>query len=316
MMKEYLVAHGVQNVLNLSYEELQNAYSNTIKEELKHYNSLFQEDIGDDSLVFAESDDVNSILKVEITSPLQAHDHIYTLLHTYSPTDLISIMSDMKVSIPYMRLQRMIEVQHIRLQEELLDSINLELESLPEQERETLMFFYENIRKDVLYLAKIKERLKSKAVVDYLEDTAKLKLDILQSHLNKHIEYEYKPFFDNSDIKKEAIRRILAISGIYSKTELFDMQIDNLKELEQAILKQKAEDERVAKLTKKYIDVFDGIASLSEEEFQNICREVIDTLGYAILTEIASYYESRNPHYIANKINAFLNSPSSSKIKN
>ncbi len=316
LVKEYLRVHGVDNVLELDHDELIKEYEKTIREGIKYYHDLLEED--DSAMDFLEPKkrDVIEVLKKAQTTD-EIYEILYEFLHVYTPTDLIAFMAEIKMPVPYTRLQRIIAIVHARVQEEVLDRIKVDLEALPPQERETLIAYYENMRDDIMSLAALHKKYRSAGTLEYLRSTAETKLNIMQSFLSKDLETEYKPFYDGSKEKRTLIGKILEISGIYTKNELFDMKIEELKVTHDEIMQQVLQKEREQQLIKKYIEIFEDFAGISEDEFKEYCYEMQDSTSEEIMSEIISHFTTKN-HFISNKINNVLSSrdPSKNLLKN
>lgn len=300
-VKEYLRTHGVDNVVDLGLEELQTEYERVVREGIAYYHNLLQEENSEIEFLEAKKRDVIEVLKQAQTTD-DIYDILYEFLHTYMPTDLIAFMAEIKMPVPYTRLQKIIAIVHARVQDEVLDAIKSDLENLPPQERETLISHYEDMRDDILALEKLHNRYKSSGTLEYLRTTAETKLHIMQTFLNKDLESEYKPFYDNSKEKRTLIAKILEISGIYTKNELFDMKIADLQSTYDEIMQQVLQKEREQKLMKRYIEIFEDSAGITEEEFKAHCRDMQENLPDDIVGEIISHFTTRN-HFIANKIN-------------
>ncbi len=311
IMKDYIRAHGVSNVLDLGLDELKEEYEKTIREGIKYYNDLLRED--DSNLEFLESKqkDVISVLKKAQTTD-EIYEILYEFLYIYTPTDLIAFMAEIKMPVPYNRLQKIIAIVHARVQDEILDEIKRDLEFLPPQERETLITYYEGMRDDIISLSKLHKKYKSGGTLDYLRSIAEAKLTIMQSFLVKDLETEYKPFYDNSKEKRTLIGKILEISGIYTKNELFNMKINELQVTYDEIMQQVLQKEKEQQVIKKYIEIFEDFAGISEEEFKNYCYEMQDNVTEEMMGEIISHFTTRN-HFITNKINNVLSGRSLSK---
>lgn len=311
LLKEYLRAHGVDNVIDLDIEELQAEYEKVVREGILYYHNLLQEENSEIEFLETKKRDVIEILKKAQTTD-DIYDILYEFLHTYMPTDLIAFMAEIKMPVPYTRLQKIISIVHARVQDEVLDNIKNDLKSLPQQERETLIAHYEGMRDDVLLLEKLHNRYKSSGTLEYLRLTAETKLNIMQTFLSRDLESEYKPFYDNSKEKRSLIAKILEISGIYTKNELFDMKISDLQTTYDEIMQQVLQKEREQKLMKRYIELFEDSAGITEYEFKSHCKDMQDNLPDDIVGEIISYFTTHN-HFIANKINNVLSGKSMNK---
>ena len=310
-LKEYLRTHGVDNVVDLGLEELQTEYERIVREGISYYRNLLQEENSEIEFLEAKKRDVIDVLKQAQTTD-DIYDILYEFLHTYMPTDLIAFMAEIKMPVPYTRLQKIIAIVHARVQDEVLDKIKSDLESLPPQERETLIAHYESMRNDVLWLEKLHNRYKSSGTLEYLRSTAETKLNIMQTFLSRDLESEYKPFYDNSKEKRTLIAKILEISGIYTKNELFDMKIADLQATYDEIMQQVLQKEREQKLMRRYIELFEDSAGITEDEFKGHCKDMQDSLPDDIIGEIISHFTTRN-HFIANKINNVLSGKSMNK---
>lgn len=310
-LKEYLRVHGVDNVIDLGFEELQVEYERVVREGIAYYHNLLQEENSEIEFLEAKKRDVIEVLKQARTTN-DIYDILYEFLHTYMPTDLIAFMAEIKMPVPYVRLQKIISIVHARVQDEVLDIIKSDLDNLPPQERETLISHYESMRGDILFLEKLHNRYKSSGTLEYLRATAETKLHIMQTFLNKDLESEYKPFYDNSKEKRTLIAKILEISGIYTKNELFDMKIADLQATYDEIMQQVLQKEREQKLMKRYIELFEDSAGITEYEFKAHCRDMQENLPDDIVSEIITHFTTRN-HFIANKINNVLAGKSMNK---
>lgn len=310
-LKEYLRTHGVNNVIDLGLEELQVEYERVVREGIAYYHNLLQEENSTIEFLEAKKRDVIDALKQAQTTD-DIYDILYEFLHSYMPTDLIAFMAEIKMPVPYTRLQKIIAIVHARVQDEVLDNIKSDLENLPAQERETLISHYEDMRDDILSLEKLHNKYKSSGTLEYLRTTAETKLHIMQTFLSKDLESEYKPFYDNSKEKRTLIAKILEISGIYSKSELFDMKIADLQTTYDEIMQQVLQKEREQKLMKRYIEIFEDSAGMTEEEFKAHCLDMQENLPDDIVSEIISHFTTRN-HFIVNKINNVLSGKSMNK---
>lgn len=304
MTREYLKVHGIKNVADLNYEEMEEEYKRLVKEGLTYYYDLLKEQDSNSEILEPKKQDVVQVLK-QIETIDELYATMYEFLHTHSPTDLIAFMAEFKMPVPYSRLQRIIAIIHARVQDEILDSIKNDLASLPAQERETLLAYYEGMRDDVIALEKLRNNYKSIGTLNYLRATAETKLNIMQNFASKDLETEYKPFYDNSKEKRTLIAKILKISGIYTKAELFQMKIAELEAIYQEIAQQIMEKEREHKMMRKYIEIFEDSAGMSESEFKAYCIEMYENGSEEFVNEVISHFSSRN-HFIANKINNAL----------
>lgn len=305
ILKEYLKMHGVDNVLDLGYEELQEKYREVVYEGVSYYRGLLQGNDVELEILDSEKKSAIDTLK-NITEMDELYEKLHEFLHIYFPTDLIALMAELKMPVSYNRLRKIVSIVHSRVQDEVLDDIKLDLDSFPQQERETLISYYEGRRNDVVALQRLHAKYKSSSMlVDYLRSTAETKLSIMQTFLGKDLESEYKPFYDNSKEKQTLISKILEISGIYKKQELFDMKIAELQSTYQEIMAQVVQKEREQKLMKKYIEVFEDSAGITEEDFKSHCRDMQASLPDEIVHEIIGHFTTRN-HFIANKITNVL----------
>lgn len=314
-VKEYLRVHGVDNVIDLSYEELKQEYEKTIRENISYYYSLFDTKNHDseflESILNTKKRDVIDVLK-QIQTIDEVYEVLYEFLHVYSPTDLVAFMAELKMPVSYTKLQKIIAIVYARVQDEILDSLKSDLENLPSQERETLIAHYEKMKNDITYLTKLHTKYQSPETLDYLRLTAETKLNIMQEFLSKDLETEYKPFYDNTKEKRTLVAKILEISGIYSKSELLDMKIADLQVTYDEIMQQVLQREREQKLMRRYIEIFEDSAGITEEEFKSHCNEMQAKLSQDTVGEIISHFTTLN-HFIANKINNVLSGKSMNK---
>lgn len=311
MVKEYLRLHGVDNVLDLDHEELEKEYEKTVHEGYRYYQSLINDGGGVEFYAPPREDVVAALKKVQTIDEM--YDTCYKFLFLYIPTDLIAFMAELKMPVPYSRLKKIIDIIHARVQDEVLDNIKLDLESLPRQEMETLIAHYESMRGNIAELQRIHEKYKSSGMLDYIRSMAEMKLDIVQSFMPKDMEMEYKPFYDNSKEKRTLVSKILAISGIYTKQELFDMKIAELQETYDEIMKQVLAKEREQKLLRKYIEIFEDSAGITEDKFKEYCKDMQEELSEENIHEIINYFTTRN-HFISNKINNVLSGKDMNKM--
>ncbi|MWV62250.1 hypothetical protein DCO58_05220 [Helicobacter saguini] len=311
MVKEYLRLHGVDNVLDLDHEELEKEYEKIVHEGYKYYQSLINDGGGVEFYAPPREDVVAALKRVQTIDEM--YDTCYRFLFMYIPTDLIAFMAELKMPVPYSRLKRIIDIIHARVQDEVLDNIKLDLESLPRQEMETLISHYESMRNNIMELQRIHEKYKSSGTLDYVRSMAEMKLDIVQSFMAKDMEMEYKPFYDNSKEKRTLVSKILAISGIYTKQELFDMKIAELQETYDEIMKQVLAKEREQKLMRKYIEIFEDSAGITEDKFKEYCADMQEELNEENIHEIINYFTTRN-HFISNKINNVLSGKDMNKM--
>ncbi|RDU66771.1 hypothetical protein CQA53_03100 [Helicobacter didelphidarum] len=300
-VKEYLRLHGVDNVLDLDHEELEQQYVKTVREGIDYYRSLLYE--GNVHFSPPKHDVIEALKKVQTIDEM--FQTLYDFLHMFTPTDLIAFMSELKMPVPYRRLKNIITIVHARVQDEILDNIKRDLRDFPKQERETLIAYYESKRNDIIGLENLHEKYKSSGTLAYLRSTAETKLDIMQTFLSKDLELEYKPYYDNSKEKRTLVSKILEISGIYTKQELFDMKIADLQSTYNEIMQQVLQKEKEQKLMRKYIEAFEDSAGITEEEFKGYCQDMREDLSEDLVNEIINYFTTRN-HFIANKINNVL----------
>lgn len=311
MVKEYLRLHGINNVLDLDHEELEKEYSKVVHESYKYYQTLISDGSGVELYAPPREDVVSALKKVETIDEM--YETCYKFLFTYIPTDLIAFMAELKMPVPYSRLKKIVAIIHARVQDEILDSIKLDLESLPQQERETLISHYESIRDNVIELQNIHEKYRSSGTIEYIKSMAETKLNIIQSFMPKELELEYKPFYDNTKEKRTLVNKILDISGIYTKQELFDMQIAELQSTYDEIMQQVMQKEKEQRLLRKYIEIFEDSAGITEEKFKEYCREMQEELTEENIHEIINYFTTRN-HFISNKINNVLSGKDMNKM--
>ncbi|PAF49003.1 hypothetical protein BKH43_07490 [Helicobacter sp. 13S00401-1] len=303
-MREYLKAHGKSSDA-LDSEEIVKDYEELVKENIDYYfNLLKDDDILQTSNIFLEHKTLQSDLaSVKTVSDL--YGIIYKHLKFYSPSDLASFIHEVNLPITSKQIIRIISLMHAMLQDELLDSINLELKDLPKEEEETLMHHYEGIRDDVMALESAYHKLSSKRTLEYVKQLTTMKLDIMQHYLPNEMEEEYKPYYDNTKEKKEVINKILQISKIYSKAQLFDMNIKQLVDIKNTIVEQNRLTEKQRKNYKKYIEIFEDTANLSEEVFNENVRNALELLTNEQLSELLLYFNTRN-HFILNKLNTAI----------
>lgn len=311
MVREYLRIHGVNNVLDLDHEELEKEYEKVVHESYRYYESLIN-DGGDVEFYSPPKEDVVSTLK-KVQTIDEMYDTCYRLLFLHIPTDLISFMSELKMPVPYSRLKKIIDIIHARVQDEVLDNIKLDLESLPRQERETLISHYEGMRGNVMALQNIHNKYKNSSTLDYIRSMAQIKLGIIESFLSRDLETEYKPFYDNTKEKRTLVSKILEISGIYTKQELFDMKIAELQSTYDEIMAQVLQKEKEQRLMKKYIEIFEDSAGITEDKFKEYCKDMQEELPEDIVGEIITYFTTRN-HFISNKINNVLSGKDMNKM--
>ncbi|RDU73650.1 hypothetical protein CQA66_00185 [Helicobacter aurati] len=301
VIKEYLKFHGVENVLDLEFEELKEKYEQVVRDGVSYYRDiLYSDDVDAEILDIGKKDTVEALKKIENTEEL--YSKLHEFLYRYVPTDLIALMSELKMPVSYNRLRKIVAIVHAMVQDEILDTIKFDLHTFPQQERETLIAYYENQRDDIMMLQKLHAKYKSMGMLEYLRDTAETKLVIMQTFLPRDLESEYKPFYDNSKEKQTLISKILEISGIYTKQELFNMQIAQLQVTYQEIMEQVLQKEREQKLMKKYIEIFEDSAGITEYDFKLHCHEMQANLPSEIINEVINHFMTRN-HFIANKIN-------------
>lgn len=303
LIKNYLRFHGVENVSDLSYDEIQEAYEKCVREGVNYYNALLY---GNDFL--SEGEKLNVVEHISSVSNIdELYNMLYKWLHFYTPSDISAFMTDINLNIPinYIRLQNIVNVVFARVQEELIDKISLNIQTIPNEERQNLITYYETIRDDVVHLQKINKYYSSKSTIDYLRETSAIKFDIVKTHFSKNIEHEYKAYFDNTKEKKELVANILAITRVYTKNKLFDMTINELNEIYTYIIEQNKINETKQRLLRKYIDIFEEIPILSDNDFTSRLYDATNDLGENMLGELAIHFSQRN-QFISNKINAFL----------
>lgn len=311
MVKEYLRLHGVDNVLDLDHEELEKEYEKIVHEGYRYYESLLNDNDGIEFYAPPREDVVAALKRVDTIDEM--YDTCYKFLFIYVPTDLIAFMAELKMPVPYSRLKRIVDIIHARVQDEVLDDIKLDLESLPKQERETLIAHYESMRNNIVELQRIHEKYKNSGTLEYIRSMAETKLGIIETFMARDMESEYKPFYDNSKEKRTLVSKILAISGIYTKQELFDMKIADLQSTYDEIMKQVLQKEKEQKLMKKYIEIFEDSAGITEDKFKEHCKEMQEELPDDIVQEIINYFTTRN-HFISNKINNVLSGKDMNKM--
>lgn len=312
-VKEYLRAHGVDNAVDLSFDELQEKYEQTVREGISHYHKLLNEDNPEleSPLNDEEKKGIIETLKGLKTTD-EVYEALYEFMHTYQPADLMAFMAELSMPVPYGLLQRILSIIHSRLQDEMLDSIKKALGVIPAQERETLLAHYESMRNNTAKLSIVYNRLNSPSTLSYIQATAETKLNIIESFLTKDMEREYKPFYDNSKEKTTLIENILNISGIYSKAELFNMTIAELSENYDEIMIQTRQKERIEKLIRKYIEIFEEFATLPDSEFNSYCKEMAEVLDENAISEVIEHFSHKN-HFISSKIRGIIYGPEISK---
>ncbi|PAF43523.1 hypothetical protein BKH40_06870 [Helicobacter sp. 11S02629-2] len=303
-MREYIKAHG-GDYSKTDSEDLVKDYEDLVKENLSYYFDLIKDDdILQTSNIFLEHKILqNDLASVKTVSDL--YDVIHKHLKFYSPSDLASFIHEVNLPISSKQLLRIINIMHAMLQDELLDSIALELKDLPKEEEETLIHHYEGIREDVMALESACRKLSSAKTLEYVKDLTTIKLDIMQHYLPADMEDEYKPYYDNTKEKKDVINKILQISKIYSKAQLFDMNIKQLVDIKNTIVEQNRLTEKQRKSYKKYIEVFEDTANLSEEVFNENVRNALEALSNEQMSELLLYFNTRN-HFILNKLNTAI----------
>ena len=311
MVKEYLRLHGVDNVMDLDHDELEEQYVKMVHEGYDYYQSLMNDGSGIEFFSPPKDDVVAALKGVETIDEM--YEVSYKFLHTYMPTDLIAFMAELKMPVPYARLKKIIAIIHARVQDEVLDNIKCDLDTFPKQERETLVAHYESLRNDIVGLQAIHEKYKNSGTLEYIRTMAETKLNIMQSFLNRDLESEYKPFYDNSKEKRTLVSKIMEISGIYTKQELFAMKIAELQATYDEIMQQVLQKEKEQKLMKKYIEIFEDSAGIAEEQFKEYCNEMQEALPGDIVNEIINYFTTRN-HFISNKINNVLSGKDMNKM--
>lgn len=296
--KEYLRAHGISDIDRLSYDEINTAYEKCIREGIQYFNDSLKEN--KQIVVEEEARDINADLD-NVKNMQDMYEMIYEYLHFYSPSDVVAFLAESKFSINYKKLNKIVSIVHARVQDELLDKIALDLENLPIQERETLLDYYEKNREDVVFLEEIHSRFRSESVVQYVQRLADAKLEIVKTHLPKHLESEYKPYYDNTTEKKQLALNILNISSIYSKERLFDMTIHELNNLYHTIVEQNKQKEKQNRILKKYIEIFEDYVNISDFEFKKNVEDAAKHLSEESMQELIGHFEYKN-HFIANKI--------------
>lgn len=300
-IKEYIKFHGIDNVLDMEYDELKEQYEKVVREGVSYYfDILHGNDVDMEISSIDRKDTIEALKQVENTDEL--YEKLHDFLHTYNHTDLIALIVELKMPISYNRLRKIVYIVYSRVQDEVLDNIKMDLHTFPQQERETLIAYYETRRDDIMMLQSLHAKYKSLGMLEYLRGIAETKLLIMQTFLPKDLETEYKPFYDNGKEKQTLVSKILKISGIYSKQELFDMQIMELQGIYNEIVEQISQKERENKLIRKYIEIFEDSAGITEDEFKAYCHEMRENLSAEAISEVIGHFTTRN-HFISNKIN-------------
>ncbi|WP_104697888.1 MULTISPECIES: hypothetical protein [unclassified Helicobacter] len=201
--------------------------------------------------------------------------------------------------IPFLTIERILKIKYCEYQEVWLEKIEKNLKVLPQEERMTLMQYYQQIRNNIPLLFKVYQKSFDEQEVQRMKEVAENKLLLLKNYEPQMLEESYKVFYDDSEEKMKLVREVLELTHSYTKHSLKHMPVKNLLELKEEIKRQKHKEEQSKKLILKHIKILEeSILMASDSEFDMACINAVNELNSEELQKVLDYLGSQNKFFI------------------
>lgn len=322
MAKVYLKNYGhTDNELDrLDEKELFELYKTQSSKRFFEFRTALEEEVS--SISFPHTR-VNIKNYQEIKEKIKKNDQdiskIYDIfdeyVYKYTYEDILEIFRSNLPDISSSKIEKMLKVKYREFQEIWLEKIKERLCDLPEEEKLTLISFYEKNTNNIEKLKYVYQNSAQSNYIKVIKNISKMKLEIIKNFIPSVMEENYKDFFKETPEKIKLINNIIELTPTYSKKFLLELDIEKLEFLENEIIEQNKKEIYDKQLFQEYVkSLEDAMNSPDDNVFEKVCLEAITKLDEAQLQSVVDHMCSKNSFFI-NKFNVIARS-NQSKMKN
>ncbi|PAF52637.1 hypothetical protein [Helicobacter sp. 13S00477-4] len=227
------------------------------------------------------------------------YDLIDIYFDDYDHDELLEILCKRIKNFSINKIQKIFQIKYRQYQEIWLKKLEIRFKDLPAEEKIFLKKYYEKNRNNMEKLKYVYEYSKNPQYIEKIKKVAQIKLDIMENFMPDLKESYYKSYYNNTPEKIKLIKEISQLNPSYSKNQLKEFTITELKSLNSEILEQNKKEIQDKKLFHKYTNaISQSMDSMDDESFVKICLEAIRELDEEQLQKVVNFSISRNKFFL------------------
>lgn len=224
MAKVYLknYGHSDDELDKLGENELFELYKIQSSKRFFEFRTALEEETSSISFPHAKENtgnyqDIKEKIKKNDQDISKLYDIFDEYIYKYTYEDMLEIFRSNLPNVSSNKIEKMLKVKYREFQEIWLEKIKDRLYDLPEEERLTLMGFYEKNRNNIEKLKYVYQNSAQSNYRKIIKNISIMKLEVIKNFIPNIMEENYKDFFKETPEKIKLINNIIGLTPTYSK---------------------------------------------------------------------------------------------------